>query len=205
MIPIKIQKIHFNLCLLFILSWFLQLQFYMGWDISWGLHESKKLLTGGTYGKDFFEQSPPMFLYLYSPSILISSFFKLNLAILFKIYIYLLCGISLLLCDTINKKIFPQQDNPIRFLFLLALTTVFLFIPFGFDFGQREHIMLVLVMPYLLTVVLRLKNESLNLRFLIVIGCLSGLGFAIKPFFLIPFFFIELLLISFKQRFTIFF
>lgn len=68
---------------------------------------------------------------------------------------------------------------------LLPLLLLFLLIVFpGGTFTQREHIMLVLSMPYLLVAGGRADGEPLTLRLKIATGLMAGVGFAMKPYFL---------------------
>lgn len=68
---------------------------------------------------------------------------------------------------------------------LLPLMLLFLLIVYpNTDFGQREHIMLVLSMPYLLVASGRAQGENLSQRLRFFTGLMAGLGFAMKPYFL---------------------
>lgn len=80
---------------------------------------------------------------------------------------------------------------------LLPLLLLFLLIVYPNNmFAQREHIMLVLTMPYLLIASGRADEEELSRTLKIVTGVLAGLGFAMKPYFLgIPLF-VELYIVS---------
>jgi hypothetical protein len=54
----------------FIIGGFVQNDAIFSWDVSWLLEVTKRWLNGGTYGKDFFENNPPLILYLYAPAVL---------------------------------------------------------------------------------------------------------------------------------------
>jgi len=54
----------------------------------------------------------------------------------------------------------------------------------GYDFGQREHLMLIMALPYLTLAALRAEGESLGRGLTLCIAVLAGLGFAIKPHFM---------------------
>ncbi|MFN4311881.1 MAG: hypothetical protein ACK4FK_14955 [Ferrovibrio sp.] len=73
---------------------------------------------------------------------------------------------------------------------LLPLLLLFLLIVYPNNmFAQREHMMLVLCMPYLLVASGRTDGETLSNRLKIVTGLMAGFGFAMKPYFLgIPLF-----------------
>jgi hypothetical protein len=68
---------------------------------------------------------------------------------------------------------------------LLPLLLLFLLIVYPNNmFAQREHIMLVLAMPYLLVASGRADDEPLSRQLKIATGLMAGLGFAMKPYFL---------------------
>ncbi|MCK8785904.1 hypothetical protein M0638_16110 [Roseomonas sp. NAR14] len=54
----------------------------------------------------------------------------------------------------------------------------------GYDFGQREQIMAVLALPYLLLADLRVEGPRPSRRLVLATALLAGLGFALKPHFL---------------------
>lgn len=65
--------------------------------------------------------------------------------------------------------------------YIAALPALFLLGP-GYDFGQREALMAVAALPYLLASARRMAGE--RVRHPIAIGLLAGIGFALKPHFL---------------------
>jgi len=80
---------------------------------------------------------------------------------------------------------------------LLPLLLLFLLVVYpNAMFAQREHIMLVLTMPYLLVASGRADGEDLTTRLKIVTGVMAGFGFAMKPYFLAIPLFVELYVLS---------
>ncbi len=54
----------------------------------------------------------------------------------------------------------------------------------GYDFGQREHLMVLTALPYLLHAALRAEGGSMPARLTLAIALLAAIGFALKPHFL---------------------
>lgn len=80
---------------------------------------------------------------------------------------------------------------------LLPLLLLFLLIVYPNNmFAQREHMMLVLAMPYLLVASGRADGEPLSNRLKIATGLMAGVGFAMKPYFLAMPLFVELYIVS---------
>jgi hypothetical protein len=173
------------------LGWILQTQILLNWDVSWLLHASEKLLAGGTYANDFFELNPPLILYLYIPALVFTKIFSVSIITALRLYVFLLGSLSLFLCDGLIRKIFSAADRNLANLFLVAIASAFFILPIE-QFGQREHLLLLLMLPYLFVIPYRLAGNKLNNAEAIVIGLLAGLGFAMKPYFLITLVLIEL-------------
>lgn len=177
---------------IYFLSWEMQSTLLFCRDVSWGLHETQRLLDGGRYGKDFFDFSPPMILYLYSPVAVFSKLFSFSIFLVFRVYLFLIATFSLLICYSLIKKIFLPEENSLANLFLLAIAVIYVLLPLPRDFGQREHLLLIMIMPYLLLMAYRMQGGKIHSYAAIVIGVMAGLGFAMKPFFFIIFALVEL-------------
>lgn len=182
---IKMEKITvFALMMgVYLFAWFLQDKFFLNWDISQLLHATELMLSGGTYSQDFFIPNPPMILFLYTPPVLISKLLGIKIIIPFRFYIFFLTSISLVMSYYLTELIFTKKDTVLRILFIISLAIILLALQF-YQLGQRDCLLLVFAMPYLLTVALRLENKTINTIFAISIGLFAGLGFAIKPQFL---------------------
>lgn len=180
-----IKRFSFIIILLGIYAASLAIQYslFLNWDVASLLYATKRLLAGGHYVSDIFTPNPPMILYLYTLPVIISQLFHLNIVLIFRIYIYLLCTASLSMCYKLLKKY--------ALLFMPILATGYLILP-TYEFGNRDHLLLVLVMPYILAVVSRLEGMTLPRYFAVGTGVLAGIGFAIKPQFLVTFALIEL-------------
>jgi hypothetical protein len=175
---------------IFLLGLFIQTHILLNWDVSWLMHASKKLLAGGTYSHDFFELNPPLILYLYLPPVGLTAVFPITIITALRCYIFLLGGISLWLCHGLIKNIFATVDKKLAYFFLLTIASVFFILPIE-QFGQREHLLVILTLPYILGAVSQLQGTPLRRSHAILIGFCAGLGFAIKPYFLLTLVLIE--------------
>jgi len=175
-------------CFLIVLACLIQSHIFMERDVIYLTNAAHLLLNGGTYSHDFFETNPPMILFLYIPALFIAKLTALNLIDSIRLYFMLLTLISIGLCYHFLKKLF---NEPIYIRSLLtAIAFVLLILPSS-QFGQREHLLMILVLPYLFVSMLRLQNKSIHWGLAILIGLLAGLGFSIKPHFLTTFMLIE--------------
>ncbi|MHB1946581.1 MAG: hypothetical protein ACYCQI_00520 [Gammaproteobacteria bacterium] len=164
-------------------AWIIQSKFLCNPDVSWFVEASQRMLAGGTYTKDFFENNPPWILYFNIPAVLLVKIFGINQINAIKIYIYSLILISLSIANFLLQRIFTKEDRILAQFFLIALGVTFFIFPM-YEFGQREHLLFILAVPYILMMALRLQNAKINTILAIIIGVLSGSVFILKPYFL---------------------
>lgn len=180
-----------SLVAIYTLAWIMQKNTILSWDVSWLIHVSRKLLAGGTYANDFFEINPPLILYLYIPIVKLMQFFSMSSTQATITYVFSLATLSLLLCYSLTQKIFNTDNKLVENSFICAIAIAFLILPI-FDLGQRENLLMIFVMPYLLLVCCRLQQQKMNTYYAAFIGLFASLGFALKPHFLIIFILVEL-------------
>lgn len=180
-----------DLAIVFIFGAFIQFSTYLSWDVSWLMEASNRLLHGGTYAKDFFENNPPMILYLYALPVLLAKGLHISSIITVRVCVFILAFGSLLFCMRILDHLLSEQNQLFKIFFILGLAFCYLILP-AYEFGQREHVMLMLVMPYLLLVIGRLQAMKPSLLLSMGAGVMAGIGFAIKPYFLATLVLVEL-------------
>lgn len=170
------------LCIIF-LSATIQFHTFINWDVSFLLHAAQRLLAGGTYPHDFFETNPPMIIFLYTPAIILAKGVTINAIFWLRVLFFFVALLSLGICYGLSKKIFA--NNKLTELIIPTLAICYFLLPL-YEFIQREHLMLVLTMPYFLTCSMRLQRQKIGFVFAIMVGIFAGIGFTIKPFFLLP-------------------
>lgn len=187
-----------SLLIVYVFAWKLQASLLFNSDVSWLLLVAKRLLSGGSYAKDFFEINPPLIFYLYTPVVLLNQLFSFDLFILFRIYFFILISLSLLLCtvlfDSLKENFHYDSDQKryIKKIIIFTLACLLLLFPLG-DFGQREHLLVILTLPYFFLVTVRLQEiRVVSKKLIVLVGLLAGLGFAIKPYFLSGLLLVEL-------------
>ncbi|OGT46518.1 MAG: hypothetical protein A3E83_01270 [Gammaproteobacteria bacterium RIFCSPHIGHO2_12_FULL_41_20] len=184
--------IYFLIAALFLLAWHMQATVLLNADVAWLIEASKRMLAGGSYTKDFFENNPPWILYFYAPAVLLSKFFTINLAYSLRTYILILAFIALLLSKHFLKTIFSknQQDSALYPFLLLTLAMLFLIFPVS-DFGQREHVLFMLSTPYFLMITQRIQQNNVNPYLAGLTGTIAGSAFILKPYFFAPLLLVE--------------
>jgi hypothetical protein len=189
----------FSLISLFVFAGILHSSLLFCGDNSIELHEAQKLLAGGTYVTDFFDTSPPMILYLFIPPVLVAKYFSLDIFLVFRVYIFSLVLCCTLLCRSLGNVIFSAHDRKLNAIFAFSIAFLCLLLP-SYELGQRDYLLVILSLPYFLTVSLYLQNSAVKPLIGIFVGVLAGLGIGIKPFFIITPILVELYVVGYKKN-----
>jgi len=169
-------------------------------DTGWYLYSAEAFLNGGRLYQDiFWEVNPPITLYLTIPPVWLGMTFGGSIPHWFLGYVFVLISGSLLLVNHILRSL--------KGLSVAGRRMVLLFIFFGLAilpagaFGQREHLMMILIMPYVFLTALRASGCALSSSLEGVAGILGGLGFVLKPYFLLGPILIEFFIFFQRRKF----
>jgi hypothetical protein len=171
---------------------------YVNHDAAWYLHMSRVLLDGGTLYRDVIDTNPPLIVYLTVPPVWIARQLGVGDVVLFKAYVFCGAFLSLLVCAVLVRRAWASASETARALLVTVL--VFLVLPFvKGDFGEREHLAVLLTLPYVLAAASWIGGQPLGAVAATLIGVAGGLGFAIKPHFLLPWIAVEVSLLSLSR------
>lgn len=187
----------FPFVLLCVIAFVLQLNSFIHMDVIYLIHAAERMLSGGNYTRGFFETNPPMIMFLYMPAIFLSKLSGMSLIYTLRIYLFILMISSISTCYFFISKII-KTDSTLKYSLLYLLCFILFFLPVH-EAAQREHMLLILVLPYLFLCVLRVEDRTVSPYLAAFVGLFAGLGFAIKPFFLPTFFLVEFY-VMFKKR-----
>ena len=185
--------------ILFLASIWMQKNLGSNKDNACLIQTAKALLQGQHYFKDFFESNTPMAVYVYMPALLIAQVGFISLAIALEIYALVMTALVLWL---IQRLLIHRAFSVIARATVLCAIAAGLLIVSSADFGQREHLLIIFVLPYLIAsaFVLNQTTQKYPARLSILIGVLAGVGFAIKPHFLIAFLAIEIYVGIYRKK-----
>lgn len=159
---------------------------------------AEQILDGKQLYRDVIEVNMPSICYYFVPIVAFAEFLGISHAITAITLFVILAFTSLYLCWQIIVRSKSHTQKGVHRLFILMLSFIF-FILFYYHFGQKEHLFIMMAMPYLLMVALQAQNVSRGMS--VTIGILAGLGFIIKPFFVLYFVFAELTQIIHRRNF----
>lgn len=151
---------------------------YLNHDVSWILYSTRRMLDGAVFGRDIIAVNPPLAWFLSMPAVLASKWFDWPLDAAFRGLVATVAGVSLAYCYSTMR----DERPVVRLAATLALAYL-LFIGVGRDFGQREHLSLILVLPYLASSAKRAEGQRPGRLGAILVGIAAGLGIALKPYF----------------------
>ncbi|MGD9684452.1 MAG: hypothetical protein AB7W16_25075 [Candidatus Obscuribacterales bacterium] len=194
------------LCQLFIL---LLHPLRIGFDQALYVTIGKMLLAGKTLYIDMVDNNPPLICYMGAIPAMVAEVFHMPPPTAFSFTVY---G---LICYSTAASLYAgtrMADGHAR----LSAAVLSAAIPFHglfislhrlvslFNFGQREHLMMLACLPFFLLRWTAYQNQASNRVLAFVIGLIAGLGFCLKPWFLfIPFATEIYFLISTKRASTI--
>jgi hypothetical protein len=157
---------------------------YINHDVAWVLYSSALMLHGAKFGTDIVAANPPLIWWVSMLPNAAAELLSIPAIAAFRLFVLLLIALSLVSCDRLLAVC--RASAAARLLFLLTGAYV-LTIGVGRDYGQREHLAALLVLPYVLAVAARMDARSLPAAGAFGVGIAAGIGVAFKPHFvLIP-------------------
>ncbi|HWA30224.1 MAG TPA: hypothetical protein VG867_03975 [Rhizomicrobium sp.] len=167
---------------LFAFAWHAMLP--LNHDVAWIWEGAGRLLDGARFGDGVIDVNPPLAWWITILPVLFARATHLSAAVSFAAFLCALSAASILL----SLRMWAASRIT-RWCLALFAAWALLIVP-GYDFGQREHLMAVLALPYIGAVIARVQGEAPSRGLLWCAGVLGGLGFCLKPYF----FFIPLVL-----------
>jgi hypothetical protein len=162
-------------------------------DQSFALYVAPRLLDGyHLYGADIMELQPPLIFWMTMIPALLARSINTTTQVAFILCLMALCCASILWSLHLNS----DSDRKQRRLFAAGLAIVLLYVTLvlpsinwrgggmRYDFGQREHIMILLILPYLFSVARRLEKRHLGGFEAVLVGFTAAIGFGLKPQYL---------------------
>ncbi|NBV06152.1 MAG: hypothetical protein EBS06_02815 [Proteobacteria bacterium] len=154
----------------------------IGQDSGLYLEAAWKLIAGGKYYRDFFENNLPFSYYLAAIPIVLAKFLSISPIILAEVFSNLLGIFTIYFSAKILARSDISKDKPVFNLIILSFAAGFFlrFFTLQFnDFNTKSTYFLTLLFPYLSYQFLRESELEKSDKFLI--GLFAGLFFCLKP------------------------
>jgi hypothetical protein len=151
-------------------------------DLAFYLYAARRMLGGAVLYRDIVEINPPLIIWLNIPAVLIAEVGGISEILAYRLLVSVLISGVLLFGYHAAGGLRPATLFR-RAPYLLLLPWFILFPLAGDDFGQREHLLLALLVPYILVSAARQHHVQLSRPWAYGAGVLAGLGLALKPHF----------------------
>ena len=161
-------------------------------DIGWLTYVADKMMHGKILYRDFFEINPPLILSLHVTANYFARILSSDQLSAFNFVVCVLTLFSYFLSLAFVKPLLNSQYN--KYLFVVGLLIYYFILPLnGSFFGEREHLLIIFVTPYIIESYLRLNYSLYANRNLAPLSLAFMLfGILLKPYYLVLFAAIEL-------------
>ena len=167
------------IAILFVCQIAIRLGSELNHDTAWFLYVAQGVLNGGELYRDFVEVNPPLAIWLTVPIVMLSRATGLAPVEAFYGVFFALTALSLLLVRRYLAKIREMPDWT-KELALILLAAAFLFIPAS-SFGQREHFLALLFLPWFILRFARSKGARISATESVIVGLLAAAAICLKP------------------------
>jgi hypothetical protein len=124
---------------------------FLNADVTWHIEGAKRLLAGGDYLKNVFDDNSPFVFSYYIPLIWLSKVIPLSYPHLAPLYILATSLIPLILSYKLIHKAFGEKERVVRKLLYYAVLYIILFLPDA-NLGHREIVLIYFYLPYFLLI-----------------------------------------------------
>jgi hypothetical protein len=154
----------------------------VGHDQMWCLYVARRMLHGtALYGPHLLESNPPLIMWMLLLPTSTARILHLPQSLVFKLFVLAIEAAIAFLSLRLLRR-FPSPPAKARLWALaFAFVCVFGVVP-ARDFGQRDHLLVILCLPYVIAAALDLDSTTkLTLSMRLAIGVIAGLGVSLKP------------------------
>ncbi len=159
-------------------------------DVAWLLYVSRRWLEGQRLYEDLVEVNPPLIIWIYAiPAWIAAALGAAPKLVAIPFFALILLGFAAwsaaLLQGRANVFTSPVPAFATIGIVLMALP--------GVEFGQREHLLIAAVLPYLCLYARELDGEAEPRLTGLLAGMAAGLGCALKPSYILAIIAIEIM------------
>ena len=162
-------------------AWQIQAALPLNHDVGWLLLGARRLLDAGHLSADrFVDVTPPLIVGLYALPVAASRALGVPEIEAFRVFVIALAAGALGLCQLAASRLLAGEPPALARTWLVAVGILLLPLV-GYDFGQREHLITLLLLPYLVGAAARAHAGDLPRPLAIAVGAAAGLAIGMKP------------------------
>jgi hypothetical protein len=153
-------------------------------DTAFLLYAAERVLDGARLYVDVVEINPPLIIAVNMPAVLLARALGASDILVYRALVTAALLGALTFADWSLRWILGPSSDTLRRHLVLVLAFA-LFLAAGDSFGQREHLLVALALPYVLLTAGRMDGRQSPTGPAIAAGVLAGVGLALKPHFLL--------------------
>lgn len=152
-----------------------------GHDQLWLLLAAQRMAPGlNPYGPQVFESNPPLAIWLSALVVGFGAMLHVPVTVALKLLVSGVAAATGATCAKLVRRLHPDWSSDRLWLLGIAFVLVFGAVPVR-DFGQRDHILAMLVLPYLAGSALDLAGRRQSPLARLLIAVVAAVGLALKP------------------------
>lgn len=164
-------------------AWQVQAGLPLNHDVGWLLIGARRLLEAGRLSAHrFVDVTPPLIVGLYALPVAAAKALGASEIGALRIFVIGLAAGSLRLCQLAASRLLAGEPSALLRTWLVAVAVPLLPLV-GYDFAQREHLITLLLLPYLVDAAARAQAAAPPRSVALWIGAAAGLAIGMKPQF----------------------
>lgn len=163
-------------------------------DVAWILYAAEQMLDGAALYSDLVDDRPPMLFWLSALPVMLARQTGATPILAFNLTVVLLVGVASALIYRTYRLGWPEATAAVpayRLALVACFATAAVLYP-GFDYGQRENWVFILISPYLFAAASAARGKRLSGGAAYAVGALLGVGLALKPSYLLVWLVVEI-------------
>jgi hypothetical protein len=167
-------------------------------DVAWTLYAGEQLFAGAEYGVDIIELNPPFILWVGSLVAALNRLVEAPIILLFNLLVLLMTvGFGVALWQ-ILKRAYGRSD--IAAAIAIMMSAALVYIP-SYGYGQRDHLIFLLITPHLLLCALCVDREfKVRATLRVAAGCAMAAALCMKPHFALAWIGAEVTMLYYARR-----
>jgi len=152
-------------------------------DPSWYLYVASRWLAGAQlYGRELVDVDPPLIIWVSAIAVSLSHVLGVTSIVALKLVLAAAIAGSIAWSVSLVRRFEgPGVDRLSRWLLVALLYVFVVYVPPLFAFGQREHFLAILIMPYVTLTATRLERQQVRRWEAAAIGLLAAIAVCLKP------------------------
>lgn len=149
-------------------------------DQSWYLYAAQRVLSGAQIsGPQLVETNPPLILWFSTLPAFLANLLHLDPYLTLKVIVFVMIGLSVAWSGRILRIIGVATSQALLYVSAASVLSAEIFLS-RFELGQREHFVVILLVPYILSATFK-GSSKLHISELCAIGLAAGMAVCFKP------------------------